>query len=347
MNPSGKEKLENGKRANLRRNTAVFRFPFSLFLFMCLCVHLWPTALPAQEQELVANLASGRVLMCVTKDGIFVSVVENKVEPESHPPIVMPLSGRRIAVLLGATEWLDPSSGEKPLLLAEELPKLIGAVATGPRLQQEQGNDIEKLGIALLEPLRSITRKLHRKIDLAEDEPLLELLLVGYAEDYGPEVWHLKYRITQEALRGEYWQTRILRPSYNQLYPPEKGQPRTLMEVEYPPQREPAPTTLALIQQGDPRLAALGQSSPPAAKALDSLLRGESHKAPMAEVSELLRAALNATTPPEQSQIIAVISERNGFQWVLAPPQPVHKAEEGTPGARPAGAPSLKKKPPQ
>ena len=97
-------------------------FRFSLFVSVFICVHLWPIAAAAQEQELVANLAAGRVLLCVAKDGIFIAAVENKVEPDATPPIVIPLSGRRVAVVFGAAEWLDPASGEKAARLwAREL----------------------------------------------------------------------------------------------------------------------------------------------------------------------------------------------------------------------------------
>src|SRR5258705_1633904 len=40
-----------------------------------------------------------------------------------------------------------------------------------------------------------LTSQLHHKIDLPADEPLLEMVLIGYApNNYGPEVWTVEYR---------------------------------------------------------------------------------------------------------------------------------------------------------
>src|SRR3989304_4802712 len=115
-----------------------------------------------------------------------------------------------------------------------QLVRLMGEIAGPKRLDAEHAGDIEVLGLAMLEALRPMTSRLHNKIDLGEDEALLELVLVGYVTDYGPEVWSVRYHIVQEPVRGDYWRTRVLRPRYTQLYPPEKGQPRTLMEVRNP-----------------------------------------------------------------------------------------------------------------
>ncbi len=60
------------------------------------------------------------------------------------------------------------------------------------------------------------------------------MLLADYVENYGPEIWSLKYRIQQDNLGNDYWETHILRPAYYQLYPPEKGSARTFMEAQYP-----------------------------------------------------------------------------------------------------------------
>jgi len=65
------------------------------------------------------------------------------------------------------------------------------------------------------------------------------MVLIGYApNNYGPEVWTIEYRVQQEQVstRGEYWQTRILRPRFTQLYPPEKKKhaPRMIVEARYP-----------------------------------------------------------------------------------------------------------------
>ncbi|MBI3661973.1 MAG: hypothetical protein HY234_02845 [Acidobacteria bacterium] len=315
-------------------------FLFSIFCFL-------PCALCAQEagQEVVANLAAGRVVIFVAKDGIAIAANESHIEADSRPPLVAQLSGKRIAILLGAVEWVLPASGRPPLRLDFELPRAIAPLTGGARLQQEQASDLEPIGTALLEPLRTVVPQLTRKMDLAPEESLVEMLVVGYEEQYGPEVWLLKYRLAQEPLRGDFWRSRVLRPSYTQLYPPEKGQPRTLVEVRYPPE-ESAPALLDLFQQSDARLTPLRTSNVQVARASEKLARGESNKALLDDAVVFLRASLDAIAQPDTLQIVAVIKETRGFEWILAPPAALQqKAEDVKP--REPGAPSLRKKPPQ
>jgi hypothetical protein len=191
--------------------------------------------------------------------------------------------------------------------------------------------------------LRTVVPELTRKMDLRPDDPLVEMLLVGYEEGYGPEVWLLQYRLAQEPLRGDYWKSRILQPSYTQLYPPEKGQPRTLVEVRYPPE-DRGPSLLELLQQSDARLTPLRTSNAQVARASEKLISGECNKALVDDAIVLLRATLDAIAPPNATQIVAVISERRGFEWILAPPAALmKKPEEAKPGE--PGAPTLRKPP--
>jgi hypothetical protein len=295
----------------------------------------------------VVNLSAGRVIVCVAKGGIVVATVEQKLEAESRPPMAVEISGKRMLVLLGATEWASPA-GDPPVRIEQELRNIGGALGrAGPRLQQEQANDLEILGLALLEPIRAAAGQLHQNVGLQRDEPLVEVVLVGYVEDYGAEAWTLRYRAVQEPLRGDYWQTRVLRPLYTQLYPPEKGQPRTLMEVRYPPEasgtEERVPLLLELLRGNDPQVAAARAADASAAEAAEKLLAGESHKAPLEGVVTLLRAALDATVPRDAVLTFGVIDERTGFSWILPPPGPTEaeKAEEQK--KRPPGAPTLRK----
>jgi hypothetical protein len=335
-----KEKIENRKEEiRGKRRIRHFYFLISIFCFL-------PSAVWAQEagQEIVANLASGRVVIYVAKDGIAIAANEGRVEAESRPPLVALLSSKRIAILLGAVEWVHPGTGRPSLRLDFELPRLVGkAVGTGPRLQQEPTSDLEPIGVALLEPLRTVVPELTRKMNLRPDDPLMEMLVVGYAEEYGPEVWLLQYRLVQEPLRGDYWKSRVLRPSYTQLYPPEKGQPRTLVEVRYPPE-DAGPALLELLQQSDARLTPLRTSNAQVARASEKLAHGESNKAMLDDSVVFLRATLDAIALPNSVQIVAVISERRGFEWILAPPAAVmQKAEDVKP--REPGAPTLRKPP--
>jgi hypothetical protein len=289
----------------------------------------------------VANLATGRLLIYVAKDGIAIGAVENHVEAESRPPLVVQLSRHRAAILLGAVEWLQIGSGAPSARMDRDLLRVAGQFAGGRRLQQEHAEDIEAVGLGMLEVLRKMTERLHHKLELGSEEPLVELFLVGYAEDYGPEVWSLRYRIVQEPLRGNYWHTRLLRPHYTQLYPPEKGQPHTLIEVRYPAE-DSSPGLLEQWNQ-EPKLAPLRTGDTQLAQAADLLARGQSQKAKLDDAVAWMRAALNTLTPPNNTHIFAVIAEEKGFDWILAPPKAPARAEEAVP--REPAAPTLRKKP--
>ncbi len=321
------------------------------------CVHLgFLSFARAQDGEVVANFASGRAIFLVAKDAIVFATVENKLEPESRGPQIVQLSDKRFAILMGAAEWVSPDSNAKPVRLEEEIPGLVRGLAGEKRLQQEHENDLEALGMGFLEPLRRAAARLHNKVSLQKDEPLVELLLVGYLENYGPEVWSLRYRMAQDPLRGDYWQTRVLRPAYNQLYPPEKGEPRSIMEVAYPPRTEDdTPTLLAWMKSRDEEAGALrgvlNNPAEPAGRAWAALEKGESHKAKGDDMLALLRAALNATVPADTPIAVGLIREiatreKPSFEWIIPPRQsaPVQRAEEEK---REPGAPTLRKKPPQ
>jgi hypothetical protein len=141
----------------------------------------------------------------------------------------------------------------------------------------------------------------------------------------------------QEETPG-YWTTRVLLPSYVQFWPPEKGQPHTLIEFAYPPESAP-PTVLELLRQKDPRLEKLISSDAKMAEVARLFLQGESNKIPAADATQFLRAALDAIAPPDTRETMAIISEETGFAWVLAPPR--ETALPGIQAAAPPDAPSL------
>ncbi len=280
----------------------------------------------AQQQnasEIVVNLAAGRVDVCVAKGVMFVAATDEKVEPGSHPPEVMALGSGRMGVLLGAVEWIRPGTGNPTVRLDAELGhamRQLGPMDGGGNAGQ-QATDIETIGIALLEQIRDVATNVHQKIDLDPDEPLVELLLADFQEGYGFEVWVLDYRIQQEALGNGYYQTRVLRPAYTQLYPPEKGQPRTLMEVRYPREIQ-GPTLLELLKQNDPRLQKVRASSSQIFEATGHLLDGESPKAHPEDVGDFLREALPAVHPAGTQMAIAEITEEKEFVWLVQPTEP-------------------------
>ena len=312
-----------------------------LYSFLCASYLVAPSA--RAQEEIVANLAAGRVVIDVARDGIVIGAIEQHIEADSRPPLVFPINNRRIAILLGAAEWALPGTGLSPVRLDRVIPRISReAVRAESRDNPDQASDIESIGVAFLEKLRTMADQLHHKIVLAPDEPLVRLLLVDYQPDYGPEVWLLEYRIQQQALRGDFYQTRTLRPSYTQLYPPEKHQPKTLVEVRYPPE-EIGPTVLDLLRRNDPLLAPLRHADPKILKVIESLEDGKSQSVPVDAAADFLRAVLDPIAGPQNRLTLGVLREERGWDWVLAPPESVEKAEEDK--TRPPGAPSLRRKP--
>ena len=307
------------------------RLSLAFPLFVFICVHLWflPPAARAQEstdQEVAVNLTEGRVVICATKDGIVLAAMDTRGEAGSRPPDITIVSALRIGVMLGADEWVLPDSKDKPVRLDEEFTKLVAAALNygDAKDQGFRASDIESIGIALLERIRVLAGQLHHKINLGEDEPLVRVVLAGYVPNYGPEAWVLDYHIAQDALGNDIWRTRVLRPSYNQLYPPDKGQPKTLMEVRYPPENRAKgePELLDLLHQNDDRLAKLRDANEIEAKSVALVVQGQSQKSDEAGFISFLKAALPAVTPPQTKLAMAMIDYDRGFQWILAPPKP-------------------------
>jgi len=319
-----------------------------IFLVPLLCAALIPHV-AAQDNstptdETVANLAAGRVVVAVVKNAILVATVENPVEVETRPPTPVELASARLGVLLGPVFWWSPTSKVALASLDQELPRLHShLIAAVPHLQAEQGGeeatDMENIGQGLLERLSDIAQNLHGKVDVAANEPLLELVVAGYLPGYGAEVWQLDYRMKQQEEQSGYWITRVLRPAYLQFWPPEKGHPHTLVEFAYPPDHAPEPL-LDLLRQKDPRLTKVLSSDPRIAQVANQFLEGESNKISAADATQFLRAALDATAAPSARETLAIITEEKGCDWILAPPtEPKPKVEQEP--NHPADAPSL------
>src|SRR5712691_6275979 len=302
--------------------------------------------LQSPEDEIVANLAGGRVIIHVARDGeIVFAAIDHPVEAGGVPPRVVELDSMHVGVLLGASEWRLPADPQ-PVRLDRNLQRIT---ARDPKYQYNSGEaepDLETIGIAFLEKLRPLVAQLHHKIDLAPDAPLFEMVLIGYgSNNYGPEVWTVEYRVQQEqmATRGEYWQTRILRPRFTQLYPPEKHAPRTLVEVRYPADLK-GPRLSELIQGNDPRVMQLASREPRFTKVLENLHGGQAQKAAPLDSVDFMRALLPlvANNAPF---VMGTMAEQHGFEWIVPPAEPVEKVEEEK--NRPPEAPSLLRKPPK
>jgi hypothetical protein len=283
--------------------------------------------------EVIANLAAGRVAVLVAKDGIAVVTAESQVEPGTHPPLIVPLSGLRVGVLLGPVEWEWPGTNRPHLRLDAELQRSAASLrGVSSQHYETPVSDIESIGLGFLEPLRNAAGQLHASLHLQPRELFTELLLVGYAQGYGPEVWSLRYHVEQEILRGDFYRTAIHRPEYLQLYPPERGQPKTLLESCYPPNDPGEPSIVDLLKGNDSRLAALRGADPGLGRAADLLEHGESQKILISDGLEFLRAAVQSVSPHDARQMILTITEQKGMVWVLgqselAPGLPLDKRE--------------------
>ena len=307
------------------------------FLFFAMALPVWAQD---REEEIVANLAGGRVIVHVARDTVIFAAIDQPVEPHGIPPRVVGIDSGHIGVLFGASEWRSPAD-PKPIRLDRNYQR-VGATRTrdygGP---EEAEPDLEMIGTAFLEKLRPLVDQLHHKIDFPSDEPVLQIVLIGFApRDYGPEVWVVEYHIEQEevATRGqEYWQTRVLRPHFTQLYPPEKHAPRVLVESRYPAGLK-GPTLEEMIKSNDPRIASILQNAR-FEKVLENLRSGSAQKAPAVESVDFMRALLPLVAG-NSSFLIGTLDEQHGLNWVVPPSEPVEKAEEDK--NRPPGAPTLR-----
>jgi hypothetical protein len=319
--------------------------PVSLCLFCLVCLVAFQIS-PAQDREggneIVANLAGGRVIVHVARDKIVFAAIDQPVEPNSIPPRVLSIDSRHIGVLLGASEWRSPAD-PKPVRLDRDFPQVPGRNPHYAADPEEVAPDLDVIGVAFLERLRPLVSQLHHKIEFKPDEALLEVVIIGFApDDYGPEVWTLEYRIQQEeiATRGDFWQTRLLRPRFTQLYPPEKKAPKTLVEIRYPVSL-PGPTLQQLIQGNDPELDNLSRGEPKFSKVMENIDRGQANKAVPEDATDFLRAALPLIS--EKAKFILGTMTEGGFEWVVPPDEPVEKAKEDK--NRPPEAPTLHRKP--
>jgi len=324
-----------------------------ILLTVFACFGFFPPTATAQQvqdvptEEVVVNFAAGRVVIAVVKDAILIGTIENPIEPETHPPIPVQMNRTRAGILLGAVDWFSPSSQLQLARLDTELPHLHGHfTVSSPHLNQAQttaeASDIEALGQNLFERMNAVAGDLHGKLDWPPAEPVAQLILADYLQGYGPEVWELSFTLTQEMQRLDYYDTHISHPAYLQSWPPEKGQPHTLMEFQYPPENA-TPTLLDLLRRKDPRVEKLCASDAKMREVADQFLAGQSGKITAADATQFLRAALTVLAPPNARQTMASIGLDTGFDWILRPPPEAKRATAQAEQERPADAPSLLK----
>src|SRR5215467_1948500 len=298
-----------------------------------------------RDDEIVATLAGGRVIVHATRENIvFIAINEPIEETGSVPPRVVSLDSHHIAVLFGSSEWRIPAEPNPIRLdklltrIANQDPKYAGSY------NGDAEPDLETIGVAFLEKLTPLAARLHHKLDFPPDQPLFELVVIGFGPaDYGPEVWTMEYRMTQEMVstRGDFWQTKVLRPRFEQVYPPEKKVPKKLVEACYPGACK-GPTLQQLIEGNEPSLAKLSASDPKWAKAADLIAKGQAQKAVTADAAAFLRAAIPLIYPKREFAM-GTFEEQHGFNWIVPPEEPVERAKQEDKN-RPPEAPTLRRR---
>src|SRR5579871_358387 len=147
------------------------------------------------EGEIVANLAGGRVIVHVAKDDLILfATIDHPVETGAPPPRLVSLDTTHVGILLGASEWREPAA-PKPIRLDRDY-QSVGRHETNYANPTGAEPDLETIGVSFLEKLRPLTSQLHHKIEIKKDDPLFEVVIIGFgANHYGPEVWTVEYHI--------------------------------------------------------------------------------------------------------------------------------------------------------
>jgi hypothetical protein len=329
------------------------RFGFSRLVVVILVFFsfLVPSAfaqIQQQYDEIVTSLTGGRVILHVAKDDtIFFAAIDQPVEQGAAPPRLVDIDGLHVGILFGALEWRVPAD-PKPIRMDRNIQRFAGRnKAYEGTYNGEADPDLEIMGTAFLEKLRPLAAQLRKKLDFPSDQPIFEMVVIGYGpKGYGPEVWTVEYRITQELLttRDNFWQTRVLRPRFTQIYPPEKHAPRVIIEASYPAD-EKTPTLQTLLEGNDPRFSTF-RNDQKMAKALDLIVKGQAQKVEVVQAEEFLRAAVPLLYP-KQNFFMGRMGEQRGFDWIVAPDEPVEKVEKNEKNDKDQApeAPSLRKKP--
>jgi hypothetical protein len=123
---------------------------------------------PPREDEIVANLAGGRVIVHVARDKIVFAAIDQPVEADSIPPRVMSINATHIGILLGASEWRH-TSDPQPVRLDKDFPRVSGKNPNYADNSDDVAPDLETIGVAFLERLRPLVSQLHHKIEFKRD----------------------------------------------------------------------------------------------------------------------------------------------------------------------------------
>jgi hypothetical protein len=299
----------------------------------------------APVEEVAVNEAAGRVIVAVVNGAILIGTIENPIEAETRPPSPVEMSTDRAGVVLGAVDWTSPSSQKTLARLDLDLPHVQYAGISpatphlGTAVEGIEASDIEAIGKPLRDRIAGVAATLHSNLHWPQGDPVVEVVIADYLSGYGPEVWQFTYALQQQQQHGDFWVTNVDRPVYSQIWPPEKGQPHTLMEFAYPPQNSPAPL-LEMLRRKDSRLDPIFHADAKISEAANRFVAGDSAKIPYADAIQFLRAAMDLIKPANARETVAIIRQDSGFQWILAPP-PEAKKPVLSQSARPPDAPTL------
>lgn len=301
-----------------------------------------------RDDEIVATLAGGRVIVHATRENvIFIAINEPIEETGAVPPRVLSLDSHHIGIMFGSSEWRIPAE-PNPIRLDKQLTRIANQDPNfAGSYNGDAEPDLETIGVAFLEKLTPLAARLHHKVDFPADQPLFKLVVIGFGPaDYGPEVWTMEYRMTQEMIssRGDFWQTKVLRPRFEQIYPPDKKSPKKLVETCYPSACK-GPTLQQLIEGNEPSLTKLSGSDPKWAKAADFIAKGQAQKALTPDTAAFLRAAIPLVYDKRQF-VMGTFEEQHGFDWIVPPDEPVERAKQEKPEDknRPPEAPTLRRR---
>ena len=125
-----------------------------------------------REEEIVANLAGGRVIVHVAKDTIIFAASDQPIEPHAIPPRVVGVDSGHIGVLFGASEWRLPAD-PKPIRLDRNFQRVSGIQPRDQYAPGEAEPDLELIGTAFLEKLRPLVAQLQLSNEREEDVRLL------------------------------------------------------------------------------------------------------------------------------------------------------------------------------
>lgn len=289
--------------------------------------------------EIVANLATGQVTIIAAHDGFLVAAIGKPFEPGDFPPVIVRLGETSLAVVVGAVDWVEPPTNRPVLQLTKQLPGLIHGLGGGaPRLSSSPDiSHLRELGLAVLDHLRKAAHNLHARIQLPEDRPLTELIIVRQPVRQTGAVWDLRYWLHQTFLEENFWNTEVQRPSYSQLFPLKQDH-SGLLEIRYPPGASSA-SLLEWLSQPTGRLAQAIETNPKLAKQQRLIAEGKGRKTKLGDLELLVKTAMETMVPASTPKAVAALDSNGGFAWIIEP-----SANSQEP-KRPPGAPTLRPHP--